>query len=315
MAKLYTLLKASMKQVRKIILKDLAAAGYEDIQQTNDFIYAAGDIPVLLMAHMDTAFDKPPKYIYNTDGVLSAEKGLGADDRAGIFGVLEIIKTHKCHVLFTDGEERGCIGADAFTQSGIKPEVNYCIELDRRGENDAVYYDGGNEDFEEYVTNHGWVTAWGSFTDICEVAPYLGVSAVNLSIGYQNEHRANETLDTKVMNENIERAKQMLDGPKFEWVENPYNRWGGYDDWFDERDPFRYERRPGDRRDEWKEWVVVFYDKDGNDMSAGSIGRSYEEAIGFFLIDRHDLCYDDICDCIEYDEYDRYMDRPQLKAM
>lgn len=318
MAKLFTVLKASTKQIRKIIKKDLLAAGYEPVVE-DEFIYAKGDIPVLLLAHYDTVFNRPPKYIRNIDGVLSSETGLGADDRAGVYGVLEIIKTHKCHVLFTDGEERGCIGSEAFTRSGIMPEVNYCIELDRRGVNDAVYYEGANEDFEAYVTKHGWKTNWGSFTDICVIAPYLNVSAVNLSIGYQNEHSAKETLDTKVMNANIERARAMLDGEKFEWVEQKYygryfygdyGYYGGYssyggDTWYGDK-RYRQKGYAAYEDEEWEDWLVVGETADHEEFAYFSIGRTYEEALGTCMMEHPDLCYNDV--------YDVYINRPEVPA-
>ena len=294
MANLYTLLKAREKQVRKICRKELTSYGY-DVTVDDDFIYAPGTIPVLLMAHYDTVFKEPPRYIRNKNGILSGKAGLGADDRAGIYSVLEIAREHHVHVLFTGGEEIGCVGAEAFTRSGIQPEVNYIIELDRRGENDAVYYEGDSAEFEDFITSFGWETKTGSFTDICVVAPYIGAMAVNLSIGYQNEHRADETLDTAVMNKNIARVKQMLDGEFFEWKEVPqsfkYDWYGHYGSYFGASRSSYY----GWDEEDFFYWEVEFTDPLTLESDVEWVeGASYSEAVGNFLISHPNITFNDI---------------------
>ena len=60
---LYTLLKADEKQMRKIIKKILKENGYKVISR-EDFIYAEGTVPVLLVGHYDTVAESP-RYIKN----------------------------------------------------------------------------------------------------------------------------------------------------------------------------------------------------------------------------------------------------------
>lgn len=295
MAKLYTLLKADEKQIRKIIVKELEANGYVPIIN-KDFIYAEGTHPVMLIAHYDTV-PKPPRFVQNNKGVLSAKSGLGADDRAGIYAIFELIRKHHCHVLFTGGEETGGIGAKAFAKSGLAPdEVNYCLQFDRRGGNDAVYYDGDNEEFEKFITQHGWATAIGTYTDICEVAPYLGVAAVNLSVGYQNEHHDNETLDLNVMNANIKRYGELLGGPKFEWVQG-YSLWGSYldDDYWDDTWTGNYRSKSGVA----KLYEIVYIDPafdDEEECIDYAEGVSPIEAIGDFMIRHPDISFEYVLD-------------------
>lgn len=52
---------------------------------------------------------------------------------------LQILRTTNCHVLLCEDEEVGCIGAKKFTSGSLRPQVNYIVELDRRGSNDAVF--------------------------------------------------------------------------------------------------------------------------------------------------------------------------------
>lgn len=308
---LYTLLKADEKQVRKIVIKSLKANGYMPIV-TEDFIYAAGSIPVLLVAHYDT-FEESPRYIKNDNGILTGRIGnkphqLGADDRAGIYAILETIPKHHCHVLFTGGEERGGIGATAFTNSGIKPDVNYCLQFDRKGANDAVYYWADNPDFEDFISEHGWETADGTYTDICEICPYLGVMGVNLSIGYMNEHTVLETLDTEVMNLNIKRIPELLDGEKFDYIEAEYSY--DYPDWYrglyyggswldDEPDfTFKWKGDRYEREEKVKEFLVRFYDGDEESEYETVNAEDYFAAIGIFLINHPTLTYRHIISCI-----------------
>lgn len=283
LTKLYKLLKASEEKCRRIVTNELKENGYTPTA-AKDFIYAEGSVPVLLVAHYDTVPDTPT-YVKNNKGILSAKHGLGADDRAGIYAILETIKEHKCHVLFTGGEEIGGVGARAFTKSGIKPEVNYIIQLDRRGTNDAVYYEGDNKEFEQFITDNGWETAIGTFTDICIIAPYLGASAVNLSIGYKNEHCDNETLNTKAMFNIIRRIPKLLYNPrKFEWIEKPYTSWyGGCSDWYD------YE-------DYYDPYIITYEDELGFVKEDLFYGIDDVHAVGEFLMEHPSLTYRHIGD-------------------
>ena len=325
---LYTLLKADEKQTRKIITKVLKSNGYEPIV-TEDFIYAKGTVPVLLIAHYDT-FSTPPSYVMRRGHILSGVKNgqphqLGADDRAGVYAVLETIKKHHCHVLFTDKEERGGVGAMQFTFSGIKPEVNYCLQFDRRGRNDAVYYDSANDEFEKFIESHGWEAAFGSFTDICEVCPYLGVMGVNLSIGFFDEHTTEETLDTDIMNETIKRIPELLNEDRvFEYGENVrYFRdyYGSYFSrgWYDDYDyDYSYREHSKYEKKKVKEWYVLYTDLDDNEDWVIVEDETFQGAVGMFLIQNPDIPYKNIIRMFDEDTYINYLeelDKEERKLM
>ena len=309
-ANLYTLLKADEKQVRKIIKKILKENGYKVVAR-EDFIYAEGTVPVLLVGHYDTVAESP-RYIKNDDGVLSGMMNgrphqLGADDRAGIYAILETIRNHHCHVLFTGGEERGGIGAEAFTRSEIKPAVNYVLQFDRKGSNDAVYYWAENEDFEKFIADRGWKKAEGTYTDIVDLCPYLGVMGVNLSIGYKNEHTTSETLDTDVMNLNIKRIPALLDGERFEYKESTkYSNWfrgvysGGYYNDYDD-DYVNWWRMEDEKNSSSKDtyYTVVYEDEDGTLFYEELKADSYFAAIGYFLYTFSFLTYESIVEIVK----------------
>ena len=121
--------------------------------------------PILPVAHMDIVHKKLPRVEHDHEkNTLWSKTGLGADDRAGVAAILKIIEDgYRPYVLFTDEEESGCVGASIAIKKLPVPDIKYIIELDRRGSNDAVYYDNDNPDFEKYVNSFGFTTATGSF--------------------------------------------------------------------------------------------------------------------------------------------------------
>ena len=207
-------LRLRQSELKTALLEELWEMGYVPISQKG-FLYAPGKVPVLLVAHLDTVHCEPPSIIcYSKDGrYIMSPQGIGGDDRAGVYMILQILRRVNCHVLFCEDEESGGRGAKAFTKSGIKVDVHYIIELDRKGDNDAVYYGCTNWAFMEFVREFGFEEACGSFSDISILAPYLKTAAVNLSTGYYNAHRTHELIDREVMAANVERIIEMVMTP------------------------------------------------------------------------------------------------------
>lgn len=192
----------------------------------NQYVMAKGDIPVMLVAHLDTVFKIPPyNFFWDRDkNVIFADgTGLGADDRAGVFGILYILNHTKMRpsVLFTRGEETGGRGAKLAAKT-LSPSVKYLVELDRQGHRECVFYDCGNREFERYVNSFGFHTEWGSFSDISILCPEWKVAGVNLSIGYYHEHTYGEILFADEMMDTVKRVITMLKSiekaPTYEYV-------------------------------------------------------------------------------------------------
>lgn len=177
------------------------------------FVYAKGNIPVLLVAHMDTVCEQPPidvlyqqnyDMIYNPDGIL------GGDDRCGIYAIIKLLENYRPHVLFTEDEEIGCIGASKAVDKLIKPNVKYIIEFDRRGKNNCVFYDCGNKEFIDYIESFEFETDYGTCSDISILGNDWNIASVNLSCGYYNEHTEDEYVIFSELLETINRAENML---------------------------------------------------------------------------------------------------------
>ena len=89
-------------------------------------------------------------------------------------------------------------------------KLKYLIQLDRRGANDCVFYDCDNSVFKNYIESFGFITNFGSFSDISFICPAWKTAGVNLSVGYYNEHSNSEYLCVGQLFDTIEKVKLML---------------------------------------------------------------------------------------------------------
>ena len=225
-----TILRLPQMELKKRLKAELKSRGYL-VADKPGYLYAEGTIPVLLVAHMDTVHRQPVEQVcYSADGAVAmSPQGIGGDDRCGVWMILQILRTTKCHVLFCEDEEVGCVGAKKFTSGSLRPQVNYIVELDRRGSNDAVFYRCDNPEFEGFVTSFGFETASGSCSDISYIAPYLETAAVNISCGYYCEHQRHEYICLEEMELNAARVAQMItqQTEHFEYRERQDSSFGG----------------------------------------------------------------------------------------
>ena len=204
-----------------------------------DYILVHGQAPVMLLAHMDTVHEKPVKHICKSpDGdILMSPQGIGGDDRCGVYALVKTYESAliKPWLLFTCDEEIGGLGAEKFVAdycNGKIPKgldtMKFLVEIDRKGQKDAVYYSCDNPEFEKYITSKGFVTAYGSFSDISVIAPAMGIAAVNLSSGYYNAHTLHEYINRKQIDAVIQAVIEMIadatnpDFPKYEYIEKAY---------------------------------------------------------------------------------------------
>ena len=215
------------------MMKYLKSKGYKNIVNNNMFIIAEGDLPICLCAHIDTVFTKLPHTFYydQEKTVLWSPQGLGADDRAGNYAIIELLeKGYKPSIILTDLEERGGIGAETLIKKYPEYPFEECkalIQLDRQGSNDAVYYECDNQDFEKLITSYNFITDWGTFTDISIIAPKWGIAAVNISVGYYDEHTIAETLNMRELHNTISKLEDILkdciDWPSYAYVPHVYS--------------------------------------------------------------------------------------------
>jgi hypothetical protein len=212
------------------------------VYSDGNYILVMGEAPIMLLAHLDTVHKTPVTQICKTENgnILMSPEGIGGDDRCGVYALVKAYRSAKKKpwLLFTCNEETGGLGAQKFCEHHEKgklpktlDELKLLIEIDRKGKQDAVYYDCANPEFEKYITGKGFKTDWGSFSDISYVAPELGVAAVNLSSGYYNAHTLHEYINRKQLNLVVTKVEGIIaeaaeEGfPKYEYVESPRISW------------------------------------------------------------------------------------------
>lgn len=220
----------TQKEVKTYMKKYLTSKKYEVIDE-DGFLYAKGDVPVLLVAHMDTVHKEQCKTVVKVDGRMSSPQGIGGDDRCGIFIIANLIKTQHCSVLLCEDEEVGGVGAGKFARTEYIKNlgVNFMIEFDRKGNNDAVFYSCDNKDFTAHVLdNTGFKEAIGSFSDISVLMPASKLCGVNLSSGYYNAHTPNEYVLYEEMFDTLNAAKALIEAEcsePFEYVAKTYGKY------------------------------------------------------------------------------------------
>lgn len=282
---------------------------YQDVTITDGFVFARGSFPVLLVAHMDTVHKSLPTSIYYNNGRLSAHEGIGGDDRCGIYLILEIIKKYNCSVLFTEDEEIGGVGAYKFVQHDIAQtlDINYIVELDRRGKTDAVFYDCDNKEFTDFICKDFFKESFGTFSDISVIAPDLGVAAVNFSSGYYNAHTVSEYVVCQEMDDIMDAVCKLLarttDADKFKYVERKYtpydwSKWG-YSSGYSYGGYSAYRPTTSTPTETTPEtpseyyYIIQYYESRATHFQY-VCARSEDEAIGRFLVEHRSLCYDDL---------------------
>lgn len=280
----------------------LKAMNYKPIKE-DGYLYAKGSVPVLLVAHLDTVHDKLPRNIKYVDGKVSDANGIGGDDRCGVYMILKIVRELRCSVLFTEDEETGCVGASKFCKSPyIKQlDVNYIIELDRRGKNDAVFYDCDNPEFTKFCTDSeiGFKESWGSFTDISTICEYCEIAGVNFSCGYYNAHTKQEYVVLSEMEDNIKRVKRLIKKPvdkPFKYIRSQrdysygYGYYGYYGSCWKSQNRVTAETGAIMMRFIYEDCVSGIYD------SAVTSGESRAECFYKFFKENPNVCYNDIYD-------------------
>lgn len=200
-----------------IIMSKFLHKHYKNVVESPRFLYAIGEIPVALIAHLDIVHTKPPMrslIFHDTEkGMVWSPQGLGADDRAGVYAIVSLVKQgYHPSIIFTCGEEVGGIGANALIRAYRKPlsDLNCIIELDRQGHDECVFYGSNNIDFQFYVQKFGFKVKNGTFTDISIICPSWDLAGTNLSIGYLYEHTQCEFLNLNWLQETTDKVARML---------------------------------------------------------------------------------------------------------
>ena len=328
------IVRKDQKELKRYLKVKIEELGYAT-QESDGWLFGTGKLPVLLVAHMDTVHKKQVTDIYYSKGeaAVTAVEGIGGDDRCGVYMALELARVLHCHLLFTEDEEVGCVGARKFAslippaleqKNAAKKDllngIKYIVQFDRKNAKDAVFYNCDNKEFTEMVLRYGFTKEWGSYSDISEVAPALGVAAVNLSCGYYNPHTTNEYIRINEMLAQMERATEMIIANhdkayeyvacKYSWYGYGYgggwyDKWGYWED--DEFDDVYSDSRP------WKAGKSVIQKKLvwlPNVIKGGTLMTAFGEELALDEDYIADLYLSRNNEVYEYIAWDNDMDKP-----
>lgn len=164
----------------------------------------------LVIAHVDINQPKIDPIPVEVDGWIvgmqnGIQKGLGHDDRAGVYFAQQIAETDlECKIILTKDEEIGAIGAGKLPKEFFH-DVSLCLQLDRRGASDISDFTNGVEvvsnefkvKLKGLLKKHNYAFTTCMFTDVGELKSTLEVDmcCMNISCGYYNEHFQDERLN------------------------------------------------------------------------------------------------------------------------
>lgn len=189
--------------------------GMQKDEVGNRFITVGAAPRVMWSCHTDTVASKDGRQNVKWDGtVLGLNKGkpgqcLGADDGAGMWLMLEMLKANKPGLyIFHRGEERGGIGSDhiATKTPELVEGIQIAIAFDRKALHSIITeQSGGMCASDEFAASLALqlnqtpgfnyeADDTGVFTDTANYTDLIP-ECTNLSVGYYREHGPMETLD------------------------------------------------------------------------------------------------------------------------
>jgi len=186
---------------------------------------------------------------------MSISAGIGGDDGNGIWLALKMMEEKDViKGVFTVQEETGAVGAKNLDLSFFS-NVGYIIEGDRRGSKDIVTSiwqpicsDKFIADIEDLTDKFGFEEIKGMITDVSALTDNkVGVSCINLSVGYYNPHTFDEYIIAEEMFHTTQFVSEVIDKlgkTKYEHIYIPktyyskpatYGKYfSKYDDWYDD---------------------------------------------------------------------------------
>lgn len=164
-----------------------------------------------LAAHLDEIHTPCEREVVVDGGVVYTvdrlwnRVGCGADDKNGLWVILNLLKTEPLLkvALFVQeertGDIAGCRGARACDLS-VFDNAKYILEIDRKGASDVVHIGKGDTllceaNFipDEILTKYGYEMVRGGKTDVVELKMRgLHIPVCNIGCGYYNAHRNSE---------------------------------------------------------------------------------------------------------------------------
>jgi len=201
------------KRMKKFVKEYLTGIGLKPFGDKFGNIYChKGDKSKgrpFVVAHLDTVHkvDKNVKtffngsFFYAFDMVQMSQRGVGGDDKVGIWAALAAItEFDDISIALFVQEEVGCKGSRNANMDNLK-KANWLVQLDRKGSLDFITANMASDDFISDMTpiaeSYGMAnTTQSTITDVSALYQRsVGVSAVNISSGYYWPHSDAEVVN------------------------------------------------------------------------------------------------------------------------
>jgi len=156
---------------------------------------------IYFVGHTDTVHRREP-----VDGEITSRRGvwtapgvgLGADDRAGLFVIRQMMgEFPDCGYLLSPDEETGDLVFENEVPMLKQPKV--FMSFDRAGVNEYVDYGYYNAQVENFLRARGIYRRRGTYSTCRLLSDAHNVPCVNLCFGGANFHLHDEYLDTRVL--------------------------------------------------------------------------------------------------------------------
>lgn len=185
----------------------------EQLEKTNQYLFVTDFanylfcVPtkkanqICLVSHVDTLAGKVKVKVENGCVLKNKHGVLGADDRAGVYAILEMARRCKAkpYLLFTQFEESGGVGVKVCIQDkaidAYVHDINLFVELDRRGVDEYVTYCTLPKKLENILESLGYHEEHGIYSDVSDLTDHYEIAHVNLAVGYYKHHTTQERLN------------------------------------------------------------------------------------------------------------------------
>jgi putative aminopeptidase FrvX len=221
--------------VANIVKRELDSMGIPYQEDKFGQIYNFNNNVPMICSHMDQVRVKGATHIIIEGNIIGGNGNIGADDKNGVWIVLNILKDNPfLSFVFSTCEEIGGNIGDLLDKN-IKHvgSIPYCLVFDRKGSGDIIGFDNAycNLDLEDDLSKigkrFGYKPTVGIFSDCDAISEHI--PCVNLSCGYYNAHTEKEFT---VMSElrNALDFGQTIVSLLFKKYTKPDKWWGDFDD-------------------------------------------------------------------------------------
>ena len=202
-------------KINEIVRRELDELKLEYNIDDNLQIYNIKENTPLLCAHMDQVSKKPVTKILidKKNQIIKGDGNIGADDKNGIWIILQLLKEFNASFIFSTCEEVGGNIHLLAPKIDFK-EIKYGLIFDRKDSGDIIGDINNycipefNKDIADIGKKFGYKSTVGAFSDCDFLSKYI--SCVNLSCGFYLPHKEEEYTKLKELFNSLNFGREIL---------------------------------------------------------------------------------------------------------